>query len=288
MTQRIKPTRQLFKQMKNTYRMVIMNEQTFEEKASFNLKPLNIFVAGGLLIITLITLTTLLIAFTPLREYIPGYSDVGMKRQLIALSLKADSMENTLQSNAAFIENIKQVINGNLPNDTAMTARQVANYDTIHQLNKTKEDSMLRKEIEAQDQYTLTLNNGSPSGISGYLFFQPVNGTVVSKFDVVKKHFGIDIVGKANEVIKAALDGTVILSDFTSSTGYVIGVQHANNMMTFYKHNSVLLKRIGERVKAGDAIAIIGNSGEQTTGPHLHFELWYNGSAIDPLRYISF
>jgi murein DD-endopeptidase MepM/ murein hydrolase activator NlpD len=130
--------------------------------------------------------------------------------------------------------------------------------------------------------------NQTASGISGFLFFPPLKGTVTSRFDAPRKHFGIDIVSNANESIKATLDGTVLLSNFTSETGYVIALQHGNNLVSFYKHNSALLKKAGDFVKAGEVIAIIGSSGELSSGPHLHFELWYNGTPLDPLKYIAF
>jgi murein DD-endopeptidase MepM/ murein hydrolase activator NlpD len=283
--------RKLFQQLKNKYRLVIMNEQTFEERASFNLRPLNVFVTTGIVIILLMTLTTFIIAFTPLREYIPGYADVKMQRKVYTLAMKADSMEKALNARDLYIQNISNIVNGTMTGMADDSKRtQGAKFDTIRSLKKSAEDSVLRKEIESQDQYALGVRNQSAfaNNMSGFLFFPPVKGTVTNRFDPVSKHFGIDIVANANEAVKATLDGTVLVANFTSETGYVIAIQHSNNLISFYKHNSSLLKKAGDFVKAGDVIAIIGNSGELSSGPHLHFELWSNGTALDPQKYISF
>ncbi|MEY4595574.1 MAG: hypothetical protein RIQ47_1984 [Bacteroidota bacterium] len=271
--------------------MVIMNEDTFEEKASFNLRPLNVFVAGGLGIILLITLTTFIIAFTPLREYIPGYADVQSRRQVVRLVQQADSLERALNARDLYLANLRMIINGQLPQDsTAEQPSTAERYDTIKELARSVQDSLLRLDIESQDPFSIRSSDDASLGnsIRSFLFFAPVKGTVTNRFDVVKKHYGIDVTAAVNEPIKATLDGTVILANFTSETGWVIGIQHSNNLFSFYKHNSALLKKAGQFVKAGDAIAVIGNSGEMSSGPHLHFELWFNGSALDPAKYIAF
>ena len=152
------------------------------------------------------------------------------------------------------------------------------------------DDSLLRMLVESQDQYELLSSNDKAfaSGIGSYVFFTPLKGTVTTPFSALNKHYGVDIVSAPDEVIKSALDGTVIFSNWTSETGYVIGIQHSNNLFTIYKHNSALLKKEGDYVKAGEVVAIIGNTGELTSGPHLHFELWYNGSPVNPKDYVSF
>lgn len=278
-----------FARLKNRYRLVIMNDETLEEKAAWNLRPLNVFVTVGLSIILLITITTFIIAFTGLREYIPGYADVKTRRNVYSLLLKADSMESALKARDAYISNIKNVIMGNVSSgDTNhVQAKTTAKADTIHKLYKSPEDAELRKEIESQDRYSL-LEGYTADNANSFVFFPPVKGTITSRFDPVQKHYGIDIVAGTNEAIKSALDGTVILANFTSETGYVIGIQHSGNLFSLYKHNSALLKKAGDYVKAGEVIAIIGNSGELSRGPHLHFELWMNGTAVNPQKYISF
>ena len=279
------------RRLKNRYRFVIMNEDTFEEKASFNLRALNVFVTTGLVIMLLITLTTFLIAFTPLREYIPGYADVKSRRQLISLMQKTDSLQLALNARDLYLTNLRSIINGRIPGDSVVLQPNTdQRYDTIKTLSKSLSDSLLRAEIESQDPFSLHLSDDASLGnsIRGFLFFPPLKGTLTTRFDPVMKHFGVDIVGPANEPIKSTLDGTVILSNFTSETGWVIGIQHNNNLLSFYKHNSALLKKAGDYVKAGEVIAVIGSSGELSSGPHLHFELWFNGSPLDPLKYIAF
>ncbi len=275
--------------LKSRYKLVFLNEDTFEERASFHLRPLSIFVTAGITIILLIVLTTLLIAFTGLREYIPGYSDVKMKRQLFTLMQRSDSMQVALNARDLYIDNIRNIVNGTLKNDSA-DKKPTGNskVENINTLKKSREDSLLRNEIESSDKFTLSANTSASSGISSFLFFPPVKGMVTNRFNAVKKHYGIDIAGNPNEAVKATLDGTVILANFTSETGWVIAIQHGNNLCSFYKHNSSLLKKAGDFVKAGEVIAIIGNSGELSTGPHLHFELWSNGSPLDPQKFVAF
>lgn len=267
-----------------------MNDETFEEKVSMTLSPLNVFVFAGTIIISLITFTIYLIAFTPLREYIPGYADVNMQRRVIHLLYQTDSLTRKLELRDQFMANLRAVIDNSVPADSLHLKPSIdSRYDTIQLPEAGPADSALRVQIESQDRFTLTSGGSvSVSSIGNFYFFTPVKGTITNNFNPKSKHFGIDIVASANEVIKCTLDGTVILSDWTSETGYVIMVQHSNNLLTVYKHNSALLKRTGDYVKAGDVIAIIGNSGELTSGPHLHFELWYNGSPVNPVDYMSF
>lgn len=283
--------KQIARVLKSKFRFVVMNDQTLEEKFSLRLTPMNIIVVGGTSALLLITLTLYLIAFTPIREYIPGYADVNMRRNLIKMTLKTDSLMQKLNADEKYLSNMLDILNDKA--DTSTPTKKVGSqqlYDSIQQLNKSAADSILRWQIENQEQFTL-VNNGDKafsSGIGSYSFFTPVKGNVTSKFSTAQKHYGIDIVSSANEGIKSALDGTVVIANFTSETGYVIGVQHSNNLFTFYKHNSALLKSVGDYVKAGEVIAIIGNSGEFSSGPHLHFELWYNGTPVNPLDYINF
>lgn len=282
--------KQIARILKSKFRFVVMNDQTLEEKFSLRLTPMNIIVVGGSAALMLIILTLYLIAFTPLREYIPGYADVNMRRNLIKMTLKTDSLMQKLNADEKYLSNMLDILNGKV--DTTLPQKKTGQqlYDSIQQLNKSAADSQLRWQIENQEQFTL-VNNGDKafsSGIGSYSFFTPLKGNVTSKFSTAQKHYGIDIVSNANEGIKSALDGTVVIANFTSETGYVIGVQHSNNLFTFYKHNSALLKSVGDYVKAGEVIAIIGNSGEFSSGPHLHFELWYNGTPVNPLDYINF
>ena len=281
------------KKIRNKYNLIIRNDETFEEKISIRLTKLNVFIIISSLIIILVVLVIYLVAFTSLREYIPGYTDVSLRKKLYELQARADSLEADFKRKDLFIYNIKKIIEGEeIVDELPKVIESNIDYDTI-KLYKSVEDSILRAEFENRDVYNLQFDdNGelyrNASSIRGFNFFAPIKGIITNKFNLVEKHYGVDIVAKKNEAIKATLDGTVIFSDWTPETGYVIGIQHKRNIISVYKHNSALLKEEGNFVKAGETVAIIGESGELTTGPHLHFELWYNGTPIDPEDYISF
>ena len=288
-----KKKRSFFQKLKNKYRMVIMNDETFEERLSFRLSRMNVFVVAVAGIILLIFITTYIIAFTPLREYIPGYGSSESNRNIRELMLKADSLEEDIKNKDLFLFNIRNIIEGKeivskLPEkpDSAATA-----YDKIS-FTKSKEDSILRKEMEKQDQYNIAVTEypttSSVSSISNFFFFTPLKGMITNNYNPTEEHHGIDIVAAKNEAIKATLDGTVIFAGWTLKTGYTIAIQHQDNLISVYKHNSALLKKEGDYLKAGEAIAIIGETGELSTGPHLHFELWYDGVSVNPADYIVF
>ena len=280
--------------LRNKYRLVFMNDETLEERFTFRLSRLNVFVALGTMTIILIFLTSILIAFTPLREYIPGYTNVGLQRRLYELQIKTDSIEKDLKKKDLFINTLKDIINGkDMPSEAPVTVTARQNYSNV-KIRKSAEDSLLRLEIESQNRYNL-LRNGSPDNkpglnkiVGNILFFTPMKGIITNDFNPGAGHFGVDLVAKKDEAIKAVYDGTVILSEWTLETGYVIILQHQQNLLSVYKHNSALLKKCGEFVKAGDPIAILGESGEFTSGPHLHFELWNNGNPVNPKDYITF
>ena len=279
------------KQLKNKYRLVIMNDDTFEEKASFVLSPRSVFVFVVSSTLFLIIAVTYLIAFTSLREYIPGYADVNMRRNVVKLTYKTDSMSNELAARDLYLENLKAVLSGNIKDSINANALKdtTKKFERID-IKPSEDDLALRKQIEEEEKNSLrfTEKKAEKTGINSFFFFVPLKGIITNKFKVTPDHYGVDIVAQRNEAIKAALDGTVTMSNWTPETGHVIQLQHDENIISIYKHNSVLLKKVGERVKAGEPIAIIGESGEQSTGPHLHFELWYKGKAVDPQEYMSF
>lgn len=281
--------RKLIDRLRHRYRLVVMNDDTFEEKLSLRLTPLGLFILLGSVTIVMTMFVTSTIAFTPLREYIPGYSDAGVRRNLVRLTFKSDSLEKSLIEQNAFMANISNVLRGNMKSDSAQNKPNKNKEYNKLQMNPSKNEAELRKDFEAQDRYSLSYDaETNKNAITNFSFFTPLKGIISSSFKASEQHYGIDIVGPENEAIKTTLDGTVILATWSSETGYTITVQHTNNLISVYKHNSVLLKKVGDYVKAGDPIAIIGNSGEQTTGPHLHFELWYNGNPIDPQDYMVF
>jgi murein DD-endopeptidase MepM/ murein hydrolase activator NlpD len=281
--------------LRNKYRLVFMNDETLEERFTFRLSRLNVFTALGSLTIILIFLTSYLIAFTPLREYIPGYTSVDIQKKLYKLQKKTDSIEKDLIKKEFFFRNLKDIINGkDLTSDVPLSNKDVLHKYSNIKIKRSVEDSMLRLEIDNQGKYNIYRMDNSENtflkrtSIGGVLFFSPLKGIITNEFNPIQNHYGVDIVSKQNEAIKAVLDGTVILSNWTLETGYVIIIQHPQNIVSVYKHNSAVLKKAGEIVKAGEPIAILGETGEMSTGPHLHFEIWYNGTPVNPKDFITF
>jgi murein DD-endopeptidase MepM/ murein hydrolase activator NlpD len=275
------------KKLRNKYRLVILNDDTFEEKLSLRLSRLNVFVVTGLSAVLLIALTTVIIAFTPLREYIPGYSSTTLRRQAMNNAVQVDSLERRLAQNEQYIRIINGIISGNmpeyeinLPSDGVIPAESL---DT----EVSQQDSMLREEIAREEMYSVNRSERE-NEVESFVFFPPVKGIVNDVFDAQKRHFGVDVLASENEPILSVLDGTVVFASWTTEAGYVVCVQHSDNLFSVYAHNSALLKKTGDRVRGGEAVSVIGNSGHQTSGPHLHFELWYNGTAVNPTKYISF
>ncbi len=279
--------KRIIKKLKNKYRLVILNDASFEERFSYRLSPLNLLTLILTFVVVLIVLVSVVIIYTPLRESIPGYTDVSLREDLTTMVFRTDSLESELLRNSAYLRNIQGALKGDLP--LSKDSIYKANQDVVlpeNPLVKSKEDSMLREYVEREDSYSLT--DEKENIAKQFYFFTPLQGTITSEFDPAKEHFGIDIVAPKNEAIKATLEGTVVFAEWTVETGYVIQLQHSNNIISNYKHNSVLLKKVGDQVKAGDAIAIVGNSGELTTGPHLHFELWKEGKPLNPKDFVNF
>lgn len=298
MTENKKPAEKLLKKLSSKYRLVVMNDETFEEVSSFRLTRFNIYILLSTLLVILVTLITSVIVFTPLRQYIPGYSDIGIRKKVLTLTMKTDSLESIILANDTFLVNIQNIINGGVPIDKIDTpvikSDNPNHFDTINLKRVSPTESKLRKEMEKEGTFSLNLNlshdqmKKGGNNITDFYFFPPLKGYITNEFNPRQGHYGVDIVAPENEPIKSVLDGVVVFSGWTTETGYVIIIQHSNNLISLYKHNSVLLKKEGASVKAGDVIAIIGNTGELTTGPHLHFELWYNGIPINPKDYIVF
>lgn len=278
------------------YRIVVYNNDTYEEKFHFKLTLVNFFNIIVFSSVFLIVLVIYLIAFTPLREYIPGYTDVSLNRRVYEMERKADSLELVFKQKDLYINNLKKIVMGDdFESDSvnSLLTKDNASVSDFSRIvdKKSVNDSLFRVEYETETRNNLFGNRMMDDLRSEYAmfsFFTPLKGIVTNHFNREEKHYGTDLVADNNSVIKAVSDGTVIFSDWTVDNGYCIGIQHNGNLFSIYKHNAVLLKEDGDFVTAGDAIAIYGNSGSQSTGPHLHFELWYNGTPIDPEDYISF
>ena len=281
--------RGFWQKLMQKYRLVVLNEESYEEVGFLRLSRLNIISIAGFLAILLIAIVYLVIAYTPVRELIPGYPDAMMSHNIRQNAMKLDSLEQELAMRDQYFMNINRIINGERPedflNDTSVTT---GTNEVV--FARSANDSMLRRQVEAEEQFRLSLDEEPvrSEGLHDIHFFTPVEGIVTNPFNPQENHFGVDLVAGPNEVVKATLNGTVTMATWTLETGYVIQIQHAGNLMSVYKHNAELFKTVGLKVNAGDVIAIIGNSGELTTGPHLHFELWYNGVPLNPSDYIVF
>jgi murein DD-endopeptidase MepM/ murein hydrolase activator NlpD len=292
--QKVKSGKTLRQRLTARYRLVLLNDETFEEVTSFQLTRMNVYVLVSTIMVILVLVTVSAIIYTPVKQYIPGYADVSMRSDVINLKVKSDSLEKAMMSNAIYLANLRRIINGDIPaeavNDTATS--NVLAFDTINPSRVSSAEEQLRQSVEEQSRFTVNAPGGAvtktSSSIRGFAFFTPVKGYITDKFNAQKQHYGVDIVSTENEPIKSTLDGIVVFSGWMAETGYVLAIQHSNNLLSIYKHNSVLLKQQGDYVKAGDVIAIIGNTGELSTGPHLHFEIWYNGLPLNPEDYIVF
>lgn len=286
-----RPRKRVFSNLKSKYRLLLINDRTFEERLSLRLTRINMIllaVAGFIVIAVLVGAT---IMFTPLKKLVPGYADHDLTRYAYRSMLMADSLARVLPVQQQYLDNLRRVLSGEIPADSTTRLKPVGAPPTAGDLRPSAADSVLRHRIAQEEAYSLTAETGDASDrreLAGIVFFPPMRGLVTQPFDPQKGHFGIDVVAKADEAVKAALNGTVILASWTSDGGHVIHLQHAGGLTSLYKHNAVLLKKTGDRVKAGETIAIVGDSGELSDGPHLHFELWLNGEAIDPAAYMVF
>lgn len=273
--------------LKDQYRLIMYNDTSFQSVWSIKLTRLKFISLAGLISAVLITLGIFIISATGLKEYIPGYPKAEYRQMLLRNNLKIDSLEQEIIKRDDFFKGIKSIVSGETPveappSDTTYKAHQITfkklNHDSVFQ------DKILAEQLSISSQ----ANETKSQEIGQIHFYQPVKGIITNKFNASAEHYGIDLVSDKNARISTILDGTVVFSGWTLETGYVIYIQHRYDLISVYKHNSQLLKETGERVKAGEAIAIIGNTGELSTGPHLHFEMWHTGAALNPEEYIDF
>ena len=288
MSKKNKKEKKFAKKLLHKYRLVILNEDTFEERFAIKLTRLNVFILTSLSAISLVFFTILLIAFTPLREYIPGYSSTKLKKRATVLNYKTDSLVNELELNRRYYASIRKVLTGDVASldfnrDSILQAAK--NDINIMQVTTNREDSLLREKVDKEDKYNLFESSGDQSN---YVLFPPVNGTISEGYNFEEKHFAVDVVVAANTPVKATADGTVIFAEWTVETGYVIIIEHNQELISVYKHNLAITKSQGDLVKAGEVIAMSGNTGELSTGPHLHFELWSKGYPVNPTNFIDF
>jgi len=279
------------------YKVVVLHEETFEEKAAFTGK-LWYWITGAVsTIVVLVMLTVALIRSTPLREYVIGPSLSHYERgQLVEAYGRIDSMEQVIQANDHYLSNLRQVISGQAGETTeAISGQQAADGDRNEAVTAdpdvgiSEDELALRELVESGAPYDLSENTGNTrTGISSYTFYSPIKGIISSSFSAKEQHYAVDIAVKLNEPVRATLSGHVVFASYTPETGYVVIVQHGNNLLSLYKHCASIIKKVGSFVRGGEVIAFAGDTGELSTGPHLHFELWHNGNPVNPTDYIAF
>ena len=275
-----------WKKIRFKYKLSILNENTLEDIFTFRASGLSAFLVVAFFAALLISLTAIVIINTPIRNYLPGYLNSEIRRDLVDNALKADSLEHALDVQSRYVDNISSIFRGDtvkapvLPVDTLSVSEK--------SLAKSKREQEYISNYEEQEKYNLSSLPASNTIPENIIFFRPVRGVVTTKFDLRGKHFGVDIAAAPKESVLATLKGTVIFTGFDANSGYVIQLQHKNGLVSIYKNNALLLKKDGEDVVAGEAIALAGNTDKSSPGTHLHFEIWFNGFPINPETVIVF
>lgn len=277
----------LKKQLFAKNRFVILNEETFEEIFSLKLNLMNVFLVATLGAFLIIFVTTYIIAFTPLKELIPGYSSSKLKKEATQLALKSDSLTTILHNNELYLASVRKALTGDV--DYIKLSKDSIKAGGVEtkgiELNASEEELKLRKKVALEDKYNL-FEKAKPK--VDLVLFPPVQGPITEKYNTKEKHFAVDIALAKNTPIKAVANGTVIFADWTPTNGNVIILRHNNEFLSVYKHCESLTISQGDVVRTSEVIAIAGSTGEQSTGIHLHFELWKDGYPIDPTQFIDF
>lgn len=279
---------QLKKKLFTKSRLIILNEETFEEKFSLKLNLMNVFVVVTISAILLISITTYIIAFTPLREFIPGYASTKLKKDATILAVKSDSLTLEVKKNELYLQSIKKILTGDLEyaklnKDSLLNVQ--SNDASEQNLQPTNQELTLREQVALEDKYNLFEKAQSKVSL---VMFPPVRGHITEKYNAVKKHFAIDIALAKDTPIKSVANGTVVFAEWTPTTGNVIIIKHRDAILSVYKHAASLTKAQGDVVRTGEVIGLAGSTGKESTGIHLHFELWKDGFAIDPTQFIDF
>lgn len=273
--------------IKFKYKMTIINENTLEEVVGIHVSKLN-----GLSVLlsactVIFLIAAAIIAFTPLRNYLPGYMNSEVRSQIVANALRADSLQAALERQSRYVMNIQDILSGQVKADTVQSIDSLTNLRAEKLMERSKKEEEFRKQYEEKERYNLTAVTDVRDA-AGLIFYRPLRGVMSAGFNPEKRHFGIDLTASPNESILAALDGTVIMAAYTAEWGYVIQIQHPQNFISVYKHCGSLMKREGEQVKGGEVIALVGKSTEDGDQPHLHFELWHRGNPTNPEKYVVF
>lgn len=277
--------RKISKWLKYKFRIVFTSYESFEERKKFKFNRLGFLSLSLLAAIIIITITSVTIAYTPLRELIPGYPDKETKKAIIANAIRLDSLENEILLRDQYLLNMKQVLLGEEPFNPELELSSEARDSSAQNISIS--DQVISRNTEVNTS-NFTPSNSANELPWSTIFFPPVKGVITNSFDPAHGHYGTDIVTPDNETVHASLDGTIILANWTIETGYTIQIQHNHNYITVYRHLKKITKNSGDKVSAGDIIGYYGNTGEISFGPHLHFEIWHNGTPVDPEKLIEF
>lgn len=281
--------KKLGERLRNPYRLTIAHETTFEERFATRLSPLKVifffltvFIVSGVIVYSVV-------ALSPLKEYlVPEFTDFEYREDARHSRIMVDSLSRLNDQKDAYIHRIRAVLNGEIVEEQLPDTLDLSDIELPEKYIVSAEDSSLRAQMARDNSYSLKFTDDEETSMRSQLLFKPLNGTVSSEFDVSIGHYGIDIIAPKDEVVKAVQDGTVVFASYTSDGGHVIQIQHSNSLLSVYKHNSTLFKTPGDRVIAGESIAVVGNTGDETDGPHLHFELWLDGVPVDPQEFFIF
>jgi len=288
----VKPKKTLSDRLSARYQLVIRNEDNLEEKSSLGFTYARLLTFSIIVFLVLLTSSLFLAKSILARWFDPSYAQHETTKKLIQLQAKVDSIALEEANKDTFIKNFKRVLNGdtayNLENPAEILRKQDKPVAPVSSFKLAPTDSQFRKNFEESETALITLTSSKYRELRETFFFTPITGFISDHYDVKRGHYGVDIVARTNEPIKAIADGTVIVASWTQDSGYIIAIQHRGNLISMYKHNAELLKKVGSFVNAGEIISIVGNSGEMTDGPHLHFELWYNGNSLNPEEFVTF
>ena len=286
------PKRTISERLSTRYQLVIRKEDNLEEKSSFGFTYAKLLVFS-IVIFIIVFVASLYLAQTLLAKWFdPRYAQRETNKKLDQLARKVDSLALEEENKDQFIQNFKRVLSGDTTSGYADVSQNLKGNDKpikpVSSMKLAPTDSQFRKDFEQSELSLITLTSSKYRELRETFFFTPITGFISDHYDVKKGHYGVDIVAKTNEPVKCIADGTVVMASWTQDAGYVIAIQHRGNLISVFKHNAELLKKVGSFVNAGDIISIVGNSGEMTDGPHLHFELWYNGNSLNPEEFVTF
>lgn len=288
----LKPKRTIAERFSTKYQLVIRKEENLEEKTTIGFTYTRILIVAFILFVLIFAASLFLSQTLLARWFDPRYAQRETERKLLLLSQRVDSLQREDEEKAAFIQNFQRVLSGDTSSRfvdaPAALKEQTKPIKPLNTAKLAPSDSQFRKDFEQSELSLISLTSSKYSELSETFFFTPITGFISDRYDVKKGHYGVDIVAKSNEPVKCIADGTVIMASWTQDSGHVIAIQHRGNLISVYKHNAELLKKVGSFVNAGEIISIVGNSGEMTSGPHLHFELWYNGNSLNPEEFVTF